>query len=273
MLRTLLIILCFAPLVLQGKTVKADKKKLGQVEAVQFDYVQSPYVVKEEWDQVCPHFLPFNHPLKAKLDKIFGSSRVIANSQTLAAAGFTDPYPRQWSKTIVTTHPLLKGYYFKMYTDDQTDKCDYIQWQKRIAGANAIQELINTYGSQRYFKVPKKWIYPLPAEPSPPIGSPRKNFILIAEDMGCNHGDKNRACWRKISKERLNALYWVVQTLGLRDSQPFNIPFCEDGKQAFVDTEHHHSWPVPYQKMLRHIPSKMQSHFWNAINVETRGKI
>lgn len=57
----------------------------------------------------------------------------------------------------------------------------------------------------------------------------------------------------------LEAFYYLVKSEGLSDSvYAFNLPFCRDGKLAFIDTEHHHEWPVYFQRTLKYLSEPMQ---------------
>ena len=51
---------------------------------------------------------------------------------------------------------------------------------------------------------------------------------------------------------------------GLKDSVfPDNIPFTKDGKMAFIDTEHHHLWPVDYYRLERYLSPEMKTYWKN----------
>lgn len=231
------------------------------------DYPRNPHVSDVVWETAKPYFLPFNHPIKPKLDKIF-ASRPTLNEHTLKRAGFKKTHPRPQSKLVVTTHKHLPGYWLKFFLDDQKGVVDYTHLIHRIKGARSIQKTIERRGYKHLFKVPKKWIYPLPAEPSPPSGH-RKNFILVAEDMNVLSRKKNNSKWKSsaMTKELATAIYIVLKQNGLRDTiYPFNLPFSTDGKLAFIDTEYHHAGPVHFERMIRHFPSRLRV-FWQQLTL------
>lgn len=215
------------------------------------------------WNSLSPYFLPENHPIKMKLDLIFSASRVSHSSKTLKKAGFKTPEPRNHSHTIVTKHPKLKGYLLKLFADNQTDRNDGKLLLKRLNGAKYTRESIESHGYQSYFKVPRKWIYILPKDPAPVITENRKNFILVVEDMGILVKKQNRNQWlNAMSPSRLNALYVVLQEAGLDDSiHTFNVPFCKDGLQAFIDTERYQRWPVAFDRLTMYLPKKLRPHW------------
>jgi len=226
-------------------------------------YVRPPSVEVAVWRKLSPHFLPESHPLKPKLDKLFLTSRVVQTSETLLEAGFENPYPRPFSLTIVTKHPKLKGYIFKLFTDSQ----EIEEWpflHQRLRGAHLVRKAIKKHGFEEYFKVPEKWIYPLRADPESLSHVHKTYFILIAEDMNVLKKMHNYAQWAgaTMTPKHLDAFYTIVQEVGLSDSvHAFNAPFCKDGKIAFIDTQHFHTWPVPLQNLTRYLTKRLQPYW------------
>lgn len=231
------------------------------------DYTKPDHVDQGMWTQLAPYFLPFDHPIKAKLDQIF-SERVIRNSTALKSAGFKKPQPRQYSGTIVSKHPKLKGYIVKLYTDEMEIQ-EGPELLNRIIGARLAKDAIDRHGFQSLFVVPKKWIYPLPAEPAPETGHYRKNFILVAEDMMILNKGDNYRWWKSnaVTPKFLDALYVIVQEVGLDDSiLPSNIPFCKNYKIAFIDTPIYHRWPIRFHMLKKHLSSSMKKHWTLLMN-------
>ncbi len=234
---------------------------------------RNPYVDPAIWEQVSPYFLPADSSVKKKLDAIFSSSRALFNLQSLKDAGFTKIIHRPCSHAYVMTHPKLKGYVIKLFTDQQ-QFVDWEAWVHRIHGAQCIRNAIKRHGYQHHFKVPKKWIYPLPAEPSPPPDSQRKNFILVAKEMKLLEKRDNRAMWKSpvMSPDRIKAMYTIIKEEGLADSiNVTNLPFLKDGRQAFIDTEWHHRWPVEYNKLTRRFSRPMRQ-YWMGLVANTNPK-
>lgn len=79
--------------------------------------------------------------------------------------------------------------------------------------------------------------------------------------------------WRQeVSKDLLNALYNLLQMLGLIDSVYItNIPFAKDGKIAFIDTEHFHKWPVKFNRLSHSLSNEMNLYWMSLIN--TNGQV
>lgn len=235
-------------------------------------YTPNPHVAPEIWETVKPYFLPENHPVKPKLDRMFSKTRVTLTSETFKKEGFKRNKPGTFNRVMASSNPNLPGYFIKAFADTElTIQQDWQKWINRIEGAKSIKECIRRNGYQSLFKVPNKWIYPLPIHPSPPRSSKylRKNFILVAEDMRIYDHDTNEKKYHdQMSHKRLKALYTVLQEEGLYDSvYAFNIPFSKDGKMAFIDTEHHHKWPVPFHKFNRYFSSETQK-YWKKL-IET----
>lgn len=227
------------------------------------EYPINPYVSNEIWSAVKPYFLPYNDPMRKKLDHIFGHFRIIMGRDLLRYAGFTTKMVRDDTHPIVLGHPKIKGHLIKLYTDEQ-NVMDWFQWKRRIEGAKVIQDLIDKLGCGHLLTVPKKWIYPLPAEPSPPPGAFRKNFILVVEKMKILEWSPNRVKWiTAITKEHLEAIYEIVEELGLNDSiHASNTTFLKDGRIAFIDTEHHHTWPIRYERLQDLLSPEMQEYLF-----------
>lgn len=236
------------------------------------DFVKPHHIPESVWETVSPYFIPEDHPMKPKLDEVFSSQRrVISTTETLKKAGFKNAKPGRWKGTIVAYHPSLEGYLVKMYSDDQTEKIDWAKFIDRVKGSLALREAIDRYQWHDLFKVPNKWIYPLPENPAPTPGKPRKNFILLVEDMNLLSKKANLKKWERSSlpKKYLNCLFVLISEVGLRDSvYAFNIPFSTDGKIAFIDTEHYHKWPVHYRALLQYLSPCNREYWKQLINIQ-----
>lgn len=209
--------------------------------------------------------LPQDHYLKPLLDKIFIQSRATLSPDSLKRAGFTNCKPRKYTHVIVTTHPDIPGWVFKLYLDCQIphkQQSEETHWIARAKGAELIGQIIEKNGFQSLFKVPKKWIYTLPT--NSPKGYIEKSTLLIEEDMQILSNKENLSKWKssQVSQELLSALYIIIRDAGLSDClKPANIPFSKDGKVAFVDTEIHGKSKIRYQELKRYL-SQENIKFW-----------
>lgn len=228
-------------------------------------YVPNPHVDPAVWEQLAPYFLPEHSRKKDELDKIFTKrSHALESFEEIFKAGF-QIRKRPDDKVIVAWHPKIKKHLLKMYMDDSPHGEADI-WKRRVEGANTAREAITKHGYNHILKAPRKWIYPLPPsdEPLNNNGVPRKHFILVVEDMKVLKKKKNYTLYRKkITTEQLDAIHHLITTYGMIDSvYPFNIPFCKDGKIAFVDTEWvNRDEPVPLEKLKKYLSPEMQTHW------------
>lgn len=233
------------------------------------DYTSHPYISQETWNRVTPYLLPQNHPIKSVLDLMFSKKRISQSLSSLQEAGFkTKGGPDNHSKTIFCRHKNLKGSVVKIIPDEYHAD-EVTRLLGRIIGAATVQEIIDKYNYQKIIKVPRKWLYVLPPEPSPPPEFSRKNFILVADDMNIFAREENYPLWKSflMTRERLHAIYTVITEGGFNDSvYAFNIPFAKDGKTAFIDTEDHHKWPIPYSLLRKYLSPELQL-YWDQLTL------
>lgn len=218
--------------------------------------------------RVKPYLLPKNHPATPVLDEIFSTPGVLLNEKTLKKAGFVGSKPRKFTHLIVTRHPKLPGYVIKTYLDSQRyykRKPEHELWLMRIQGVNKINQVIANHGWQDLFKTPRKWMYRVPKSKKTK-NYLTKNFILIEEDMDLRSERGNLALWksRQVTQEQLQALYVILESVGLRDcATPDNIPFSHDGRIAFIDTQSHGA-KVPFSDLNDYLSSSNR-RFWRAL--------
>lgn len=240
--------------------------------SLQLTALESPRedLTEDAWAKIEPYLLPDNFSMKSELDQIFSKSRVISNSYTLEQAGFTNSKTREFSRLVVTSHPKLPGYIFKIYLDKLRKKPDEAAqyfFIRRVKGALAIQQFIEDHKVDHLFKVPKKWIYLLPEVESHSKKYSYKNFVLIEEDMHILDKKENKAAWAGplVTEETLLHLYQLLKEIGLIDCVRIdNIPFSKDGRIAFIDTEFFGSNHVAYKRLKKSLSSEMKK-FWLSI--------
>lgn len=233
-------------------------------------YIRPPHISQEVWDNVSLYFLPESHPIKPILDQIFFQSRATASLKSMKKAGFDANKPMKWTHLVVARHPDTPEYIFKVFLDAQRlFKKFPVEdlWMLRIEGVNLIRNELDKMDWNHIFKVPRKWIYPLPANPAASKDFVRKDFILVEDDMDILSKTDNEAVWQSdvITTDILDAIYHLVTEYGLYDSpKPNNMPFSNDGRIAFVDTQVHHVWPVKYYKLTPHLNAEMKA-YWKEI--------
>lgn len=220
------------------------------------------------WEQLIPYFLEYDTKERAALDSIFKKGRVLSSPEAMRKAGFLLISPK--SKIIVARHYKMRNYLIKAYLDRQ-DVAEWVWWKRRIDGIRLITQSIEKHHYADIVKVPRKWIYPLPADcQGPKEGHFKRNFILIVEDMSVLDQVKNRKAYKsKLTRRHADALYTILSENHLIDSvYADNVPFCEDGKLAFIDTEHANDFsrPVPYETFGHIFNGQLRAYWQSLIN-------
>lgn len=228
----------------------------------------NPLISLEEWHEVLPYLLPFDHPAKSVLDKMFSKKRLTASVKALKEEGFVTKGPGKESQVVFAKHEKLAPYIIKIITDEYPIN-EVQRFIKRIKGAETARRIIKAYGFHHMMKVPKKWLYPLPTEPSAKPWSFAKRFILVSEDMDIYVREQNYELWKSelVDRELIKAVYTLIQAGGFYDSaHVFNIPFSKDGKIAIIDTECHHGWPVPFHWLKMNIKHDLRVYLQELID-------
>jgi hypothetical protein len=228
----------------------------------------SKYLNRKIWNLVADYMMPEDHPIKEELDLIFSKSRVFCDFDSMKAAGFANAKPQHNTRLIVTRHPDFPGYVFKVYLDKQSyfhKIPEYENWVKRVKGARAIKKSIKKHDYGHLFKVPQKWLYLLPDNPSPPQNYLRKLFILVEEDMDIYNGTENKLMWGSdvITTELLDAFFTVLCDVFLQDTTTGNCNFAHDGRIAFVDTESCFKKTIKHEQIMRFLSPAMKKHWLN----------
>ncbi len=231
------------------------------------DFLYNYAIIGSEREAIAPYILPKDHPIKEELDAIFCSTRVTLNQQTFRMAGFIIKYSQPRSFIRVASHPAIPGYLVKVYLDSEhrlkRNTEGWVWFVRRIEGVNKIHEYITSIES-KFFVAPKKWIYPLPINPSIPgtFGYQRKNEILVVEDMRLVSKEKSTKAWKtKITKDHLDELYGILYYAGGNSYRPDNIAYTEEGKFAFIDTEYSYIYRSSYESIKKYLSPEM-AKYW-----------
>ncbi|CRX38358.1 hypothetical protein [Estrella lausannensis] len=234
-------------------------------------YEKPSNVSERIWKETSPYFLPEDNPASSILLKIFQKKRATLNSEALKKAGFTSIKTQPYTKVTTATHPTMPTLFFKLYFDSQKQikkREDHVHWLARIRGAELIGAVIHEMKWDDSFKVPRKWIFPLPKEPAPPSIFGAVRFILVEENMKILSEDENLAAWKGplVTEKLLDRLYFLVSKLGLSDCLvPHNIPFSYDNKVAFIDTEIYMSFHILYKSFARYLSPEMAA-YWESLD-------
>jgi len=229
-------------------------------EAIDFAW-ENTLVERSLPDDLDQYIISENHPAKSKLDKIFTAKGVLASHKSMRKNGFRKMFKCK-SGTVVAKHSKLKGYLVKTFLNDFAGN-ELYPFLHRAIGARLVRNSIKTHGYTHLLKVPKKWLYPLPAG-----ASPTRKYLLVVDDMQTFGWTINLDCFKShITQEMLQALYVIIKENLLIDSvYPDNIPFSSDGCLNFVDLEHFlcTNQPIPYHRLTPHLAPEMQK-IWKKI--------
>lgn len=216
-----------------------------------------------EWSEIAPYLLPDTHPVKETLDRIFSGERAIQTQETMKKAGFHIITEGHWSDTIIATHKKADGYFFKLFTEDQSHIDEVRRLLARIRGAIYAQSIVDKHQWNKLFKVPRKWLYILPEDPNPNPAIPSKRVILIAEDMRLLSKDDSYRKWRQANfdKKLFKAVFQVLTEGGFSDSAyAFNLPFAKDGRIALIDNDKYNKRPIPFHNLFKYIHPSLKTY-------------
>lgn len=230
------------------------------------NFYENPLLNEKMRKLIAPHLLPLDHPVKEKLDAIFSQSRVLHDKKTLTDAGFIILTAQPISFIIVTIHPEIPGYIFKVYLDTELrKKKEVAHWEwlvRRCVGAKAIRSVIRKK-KLKYFIVPDKWLYILPQYPL--SSEPNPQTVILVETH-IQLGENSAHAWKTVVKPKhLDELYLIYKTGYGSVHMPDNVPYTKDGKFAFIDTESPKRHPkVNYVK--KYLSKDMQEYWHYLIN-------
>ncbi len=207
--------------------------------------------------------LPANHPLNLQLDYLFSDRKTLQDFDSLAQAGFTFIQKEDLDAIVVIKHEKLPGYIIKTFLDNKTPSDpfkDDIQLIKRIIGSRLIKDSIQFHNYESLFKVPEKWLYMVPDHESK---CPFSLFILVEDDMEII---PDETLWQsgRVNKELLKALFTIVSEISLNGVKPKNIPFCQDGKIAFIDTGTYYKTQPHFFRLAEYLTPETAA-YWRSL--------
>lgn len=162
------------------------------------------------------------------LKTLFCDDRMFTSRQAWGAAGFRVLDRSDNRKIMVASHPSVSGFLFKKYSDAMGQKDQLANYNRRVAGADQLRDLVNNR-SLLHVAVPRKQIIKLPYP---------RSYILVVEQFNLLNDEQTRAAYRDIDPGILRELCLVLFHFRGMDSSAKNIPITADGRIAFIDTEH-----------------------------------
>lgn len=190
-------------------------------------------------------------PASLDLKRLFVDPDMFDSRSAFRAAGF-DVFERSSDNTImVGNHKSAPGYLFKKYSNALSLKDQLKNYEQRIKGARRLMELVDDHHFKR-IAVPRKWLYELPRAFSV---RKRLSYVLVVERLPIL--DDSVRTYERIDKDTLRELCTVVFAFPGLDSNTGNVPMTDDGRVAFIDTEHWDRYSKGHKKRdkpyLRHI--------------------
>ena len=214
------------------------------------------------------YFLPSTNPARGALELIFRSPSVISNESTFCAAGFQIEIRKWRSLMRVAIHPSVHQYLFKVFFVDER-RCEREKrrgWEgvvNRCRSAERIRRIIRKCGL-RYFQVPDKWLF-VSSIRHPACSRDDQPVVLVAERLNLVPDAENEQAWlHSITERHLDELYMIIQCAGGSSYRPDNIRLVEEGKFAFIDTEHTGD-QRDYESINQYLAPRMRK-YWLELN-------
>ncbi len=234
------------------------------------NFEDNPHIPSTARKMMKPYLLPLNHPKRSVLDAIFLKKRVTTDRESFYQAGFKTIAKGPRSYVRVAKHAKLSGYLVKAYLDTVLEKkYNKESWEwlvRRCEGASKIRSIIRKYKIQ-HFTVPDKWIYCLPADPSPPNDAQhtRHLALLLVTNMNLASKSRNYHAWlHYITKEHLDELYMILSRAKGSSYRPDNIAYTNLGKFAFIDTEYPSKGP-DFSSIRSYLNQEMLNYWDNLV--------
>lgn len=167
-------------------------------------------------------------PIFAQLADLFTDPRTFTSFNRFSLAGFS-LVPHAAHKIMTGRHRRAKGYVFKKYDDSLSDRKQLKNYMRRIEGARLLRSFI----AERAFEhvvAPRKWLYELPDRFS-------HRYLVVADKLDLLADDYTLRKYRRISEEQTRELATVLFYFRGLNSWTKNLPFTDDGRIAFIDTE------------------------------------
>jgi hypothetical protein len=167
-------------------------------------------------------------PIVAQLPALFTDRKMFDSYGRFEDAGFKLAAHAE-HKMMAGRHKALPSYMFKKYNNDKDGTEQIRNYMRRIEGARILRRFIEERGFSRVC-APRKWLYELP-ESFP------ERYLLVTDRLDLVGKDSTERAYHRIGKDQLRELATVLYYFRGLNSTADNLPFTEDKKIAFIDTE------------------------------------
>lgn len=166
-------------------------------------------------------------PVLDRLADLFTDPTMFHSVDRFSAKGFSivEHHP---DKMMCGRHKRVKGFVFKKFNDN-FPKDQIVNYMRRIEGARLLRIFIAEHGFI-HVTAPKKWLYKLPSEFS-------ERYLVVAERLDLRSKEKTEKRYERIDEDELRELATILYYFRGLNSTLSNLPYTEDGKITFIDTE------------------------------------
>ena len=191
------------------------------------------------------------------LKDLFTEPKMFDSFDRFASAGF-HLADHSETKIMAGTHKRLKGFIVKKYNNDRSDKEQVRNYMHRIEGARLLRSFIAENKLQRVV-APQKFLYELPdAFPG--------RYLVIAEKFDLMTRRDTERAYDRLDKEQARELATILFYFRGLNSTLANLPFTDDGRIAFIDTERwHHN-----KDLLRKVGDRLSAKRLDEVEVVHR---
>jgi len=186
-------------------------------------------------------------PFISVLEELFTDSKMFESYNRFCSSGFQLADHAE-TKIMAGSHKRLRGYLIKKYSNDKPGKKQLRSYMHRIEGARLLRTFIAEQDFQ-HVVAPKKFLYELPS-------SFPERYLVIAEKFDLLTRNETDRAYSKIDKDQAQELAVILYYFRGLNSTAENLPFTEEGKIAFIDTERWHQDKDLLRKVGDRLPWK-----------------
>jgi hypothetical protein len=201
-------------------------------------------------------------PNVSQLAALFTNRKMFDSMSAFEKAGFR-LIAHAPHKIMSGTHKDARGYLFKKYNNDKPGKKQIKNYMRRVEGARLLRTFIAERGF-RHVAAPRKWLFELPA-------SFPERYLVVADKLDLLSDDETKRKYDRIREDQMRELATVLYYFRGLNSWTKNLPFTEDGKIAFIDTERWHRDKDYLRSIGDHLPSDRREQAEDVFK-ELRGK-
>jgi hypothetical protein len=167
-------------------------------------------------------------PIFGQVAELFTNRKMFDSYRRFEDEGFRMAQHAE-HKIMAGGHKSTRGYLFKKYNNDKDGDDQIRNYMRRIEGARLLRRFIEERGFTRVV-APRKWLYELPRD------FPER-YLLVVEKLDLLATDETARAYHRIGKDQTRELATVLYYFRGLNSTAANLPFTEDGRVAFIDTE------------------------------------